>query len=670
MRSLRRWLAGLLFLLVAMFGAAMLVPRLVDPDTLRTLLIVFVRNHTGRELDVDGEVRIALLPRPAIVLPRVALADGPGFGPEPFARLDGARANLRVWPLLWRRLEVASIDIERPQLRLIVNARGRGNWTDLLPSRGPTGRAGASRSPDDPLGRIAVDRLTVRGADVLWNDRRSGRWARLHDFGVAVNGFDAGHAVPVQAGGMLDVGDPPRSARFDLSGTVQRRDDGAWRAPDLRLGAALAGAGLAEPLALRLAADARLDPERGRLRLRTLVLEGDPLRVRGELTAVRSADKPWQIGSQLDIDRLDLLALLRHLGLTHAPADPAALTDLAGRVELAVGPAGLNLARIDLRVDGAHWWGAARLGKPSAPELRFALEADRLDLDRYLPAASGDDAVAAGTAPVQSVRSARSPVDVLRRLARLDVDGTLDVAAFSGRGLAGQQAAVGYRSGGGRIALNPLRLALYGGTAEAEVAIAARAGDPDLRVKFAVRDVAAGPLLSATTGSDALHVRLSADGELAGAAVAGDALLRSLRGTLQASVGDGTLKGVNVDRGVCLAQRGASQGAATTADACDEGADTRWSMLRLGGAVTRGVWRSGDVSLETVTGQGRAHRLTGAGTLDLPTGAIDYRLRSAETRGRAPVSVQVQGVPGDWSVRSAPPAVGAQKPTPRRARSP
>ena len=52
----------------------------------------------------------------------------------------------------------------------------------------------------------------------------------------------------------------------------------------------------------------------------------------------------------------------------------------------------------DLRVDGAHWWGAARLGKPSAPELRFALEADRLDLDRYLPAASGDDAVAAGTA--------------------------------------------------------------------------------------------------------------------------------------------------------------------------------------------------------------------------------------------------------------------------------
>ena len=99
------------------------------------------------------------------------------------------------------------------------------------------------------------------------------------------------------------------------------------------------------------------------------------------------------------------------------------------------------------------------------------------------------------------------------------------------------------------------------------------------------------------------------------------AALRSLRGTLQASVGDGTLKGVNVDRGVCLAQRGASQGAATTADACDEGADTRWSMLRLGGAVTRGVWRSGDVSLETVTGQGRAHRLTGAGTLDLPTGA-------------------------------------------------
>jgi AsmA protein len=654
-KSLRRWLAGLLVLVVAMVGAAALLPRLVDADTLRTLLILFVRHHTGRELSVDGEVRIALLPRPAIVLPRLALADGPGFGPEPFARLDGARANLRVWPLLRRRLEVASIDIERPQLHLVVDARGRSNWADLLPG-GPATGSVAGRRADERLGRIAVRQLTVRGADLLWNDQRSGRWARLHDLGVAVGGLGAGQLVPVQASGVLDVGDPQRSARFDLSGTAERRDDGVWRAPDLRLGAALTGAGLSEPLALRLAADARLDPTRGRLRLRTLALDGAPLQVRGELTAVRAADKPWQIGSQLDIDRLDLRALLQAIGRVPATADPAALADVAGHVELGIDPAGINLARLDLRIDGAHWQGAARLGKPSAPELRFVLQADRIDLDRYLPAAGSG-----GQAPV------RSPANLLRRLASLDVDGTLDVAAFSGRGLVGQQGTLGLRAGGGRIAFKPLRLALYDGTAEAKVAIVAGAGDAQLDVTFTIRDVAAGPLLVATTGRDTLQGRLSVDGDLKGAAVGGTALLRSLRGTLKASVSDGTLKGVGVDRAICIARQGAAAGT----DACAAGTDTHWSMLRSGGEVMQGLWRSDDVSVDMVPGEtGTAYRLTGTGTFDLPTGVIDYRLRGAESRGRAPVSVRVQGAPGDWSVSAERPAVRAQQSKPQRARSP
>ena len=671
MKWLRRLsIAGvvLLVVLVVLAGAAALLPRLVDPGTLRTMLVLAARHHTGRELTVDGEIQFALLPRPALVLPRLALADAEGFGQEPFASIDGARVNLRLWPLLWGRLATASVDIDRPQLRLTIDDRGRANWDDLL-RRQPPGSASSQGRPRSGLaGKVGVDQLRVQGADLLWTDRRSGRWARLRDLGVAVDGFDPGQAVPVQAGGVLDVGDPPRSARLDLSGSVQRGDDGAWRAPDLRLRAALAGAASSETLALSLGADARLDLTRGRLRLQAFALEGVPVRVRGELTAVRTHDKPWQIGSQLDIDRLDLHAILRHLGLTPALADPAALTDVAGRVELGADPAGINLARLDLRVDGAHWQGAARLDRPSAPELRFALQADRLDLDRYLPAAGGDDAAPAGTAPALP---ARSPVEVLRRLASLNLNGTLDVAAFSGCGLAGQQATLGLRSGGGRIALKPLRLVFYGGTAEAQVGIVAMAGDPELRVTFAVRDVAAGPLLAAATGHDTLQGRLSADGELKGAAVGGDALLRSLRGTLQASVADGTLKDVNVDRGICLAQRAVLAGATAHPAGCDEGADTGWSMLRLGGAVTRGVWRSVDVSLEIPAGHTNpAYRLTGAGTLDLPTGAIDYRLRTAESTGRLPVSVRLQGMPGDWAVRSERPAVKAKNPTRRHAGSP
>jgi AsmA protein len=91
MTWMRRLSIVLVLLAGALAGAAVLLPRLIDADTLRTMLILAARHHTGRELAVDGDIHFALLPRPALVLPKLALADAAGFGPEPFASVDGAR---------------------------------------------------------------------------------------------------------------------------------------------------------------------------------------------------------------------------------------------------------------------------------------------------------------------------------------------------------------------------------------------------------------------------------------------------------------------------------------------------------------------------------------------------------------------------------------------------
>ncbi len=71
MKWMRRLLFIVLLLGVALVAAALLLPRLVDSETLRSMLMIAARTHTGRELTVDGEVRFALLPRPAVVLPRL-----------------------------------------------------------------------------------------------------------------------------------------------------------------------------------------------------------------------------------------------------------------------------------------------------------------------------------------------------------------------------------------------------------------------------------------------------------------------------------------------------------------------------------------------------------------------------------------------------------------------
>ncbi|WP_448505413.1 AsmA family protein [Immundisolibacter sp.] len=669
MKLLRRLLIVAVLLLAVLVAAAALLPRLLDSNVLRSMLVVAVRNHTGRELTVEGDIRFALLPRPAVVLPRLSLADAVGFGPEPFASMDGARLNLRLWPLLWRRLAVASVRIDRPQLRLKVDAVGRGNWADLLP---PSEPALAGPSTDKGLGstlagRVGVGQLMLRDADLLWSDQRSGRWARVHGLDLDLDGLDPVGPMPVIATATVDVGDPVRSAQLEVATTLQRGADGVWQGPDLRIDSKLAATSQRDALALHLTAAASFDPAQTRLRLQQLALDAKPLQLRGELTVARSGDTPV-VGAQVRLERLDARTLAAQLGQALTLANAGALSSISGNLELSANAREVNLARIDLNVDGSAWHGNARIRLADKPVVRFALEGDHLDLDHYLPADQAPGAKSAvanpsASAPAPAVTG--SPADALRRLTKVDLDGTLNLATLRVRGLVLERVALRARGGAGRLVLEPLNTSLYGGALDASLQAEARGREPTLYLKLAATDVAAGPFLTALTGRDAVQGRFTVAGEMTGAAATGEALLRSLNGTLRLNGSDGVLKGINADRSICQARALIAKARDKEATDCDPSPDTRFSALRMGGPLAAGVWRSDDLFLEQQRYRpGRFYRLTGAGTLDLATGKADYLLKATAVRrgGEAAdpeireslVPVRVRGQPGEWHLKPEP----------------
>lgn len=671
MKWIRRLLVALLVLVAVLGATAVLLPRLVDSDTLRSMLIVAARSHTGRELTVEGDIRVAVLPRPAVVLPRLALADAEGFGPEPFASLDGARANLRLWPLLRGRLQIASVQIERPQLRLTVDASGRSNWDDLLPESTPQATPAAPSSGPGVAaslaGRVGIGRLQVSGGDLLWTDRRSGSWARVRDLDVSIAGLDPGSPIPVTASAVVETGDPVRSAQLELTTRVQWSGEALWHARDLRLDATLDGAPLREPLPLRLTGEASFDPAQARLAVQNLTLEGDPLSLAGDLTLAQGDGGP-ALGAQLRLQRLDARALAQQVGVELSTADAQVLQQISGSLDVSADAGELNLARLELAVDGSQWRGSARLRDFAEPAVRFELRGDRLDLDRYLapeqapaPAAPGQAAPGDATpaAPV-----AASPADALRRAVQYDVDGTLKLGTLNLRGITAEGITLQLRSGQGRLALEPVTMGLYGGAIDAGARADARGrGDPRLRLKLSATDVSIAPLLTALTDQDVLHGRFTVGAEVSGAAATGAALLRSLNGTARVNATDGVLKGINPDRSICQARAALDVARGKEADACDPSPDARFSVLRMSGPIKAGVWRSEDLMVEQVRFRpGRFYRITGAGTLDLASSEIDYRLKAASVRRgadgaaeedvrEAPVPLRVRGRPGAFKVQ-------------------
>ncbi|MFZ5492247.1 MAG: AsmA family protein [Pseudomonadota bacterium] len=656
--------------LVAALGATLaLLPRLVDGETLRSMLIVAARAHTGRELTVDGDIRVSVLPRPAVVLPRLALADAEGFGSEPFASIDAARANLRLWPLLRGRLQVASLEIDRPQLRLALDAAGGSNWADLLPapskSDSPSPSAGEPGVAARLAGRVGIGHLQVRDGDFLWTDRRSGKWARVRGLNVRLTGLDPGQPIPLTASATLDMGDPVRSVEADLATTLQWVGAASWRARALRLTTTASGSRLREPLPLRLQTEATFDAAQSRLRLQGLTLEGEPLAVSGDLTVAR-ADHGTVLGAQLRLGRLDARALAARLGVTLDTADPEALTDISGRLEVGGSADEVNLARVELTVDGSRWHGNARLRNFAQPAVRFDLDGARLDLDRYLKSPAAPAAAAPGrpAADEPAPPVAPSPAAALRRLTGFDLTGTLKIGTLALRGVVVEPLTVRLRGGRQRLALEPVKAGLYGGEVDGTARVDATGrGEPRLHMRLAARNVAIDPLLRALTGQDTARGRFAVDVDVRGVAAAGDALLRSLNGTARLDGADGVLKGINVDRSVCLARAALDRARGKEAEPCDPSPDMRFPVLRVSGPIRAGVWRSNDFLVEQERFRGgRFYRITGAGDLDLAGGEVDYRLRAATVRRsndgttrpdvrEAPVPLRISGRPGAFKVR-------------------
>ncbi|GAB4353984.1 MAG: AsmA family protein [Immundisolibacter sp.] len=671
MKWIRRLLVVLLVLVAVLGATALLLPRLVDSDTLRSMLVVAVRSHTGRELTVDGDIRVAVLPRPAVVLPHLTLADADGFGPEPFASLDGARANLRLWPLLRGRLQVASVEIERPQLRVTVNAAGRRNWENLLPqTASPATPAAPSSEPSvaaSLAGRVGIGRVRIIGGDLLWTDRRSGRWARVRDLEVSIAGLDPGRPIPLTAAATLEVGDPVRSAQLDLTTTLEWSGEALWHARALHLDATLDGAPLREPLPLRLTGEASFDSAQSRLAVQGLTLQGGPLSLAGDLTVARADEGPV-VGAQLRLQRLDVRALARYVGVALSTADAQALQQISGSLDVSADADEVNLARLELAVDGSQWRGSARVRDFARPAVRFELAGDRLDLDRYLAPEPGPvpaaPEVASQEAPAPASPVPASPANALRQAARYDVDGTLELGTLNLRGVTVEPLTVQLRSGQGRLAVEPVKAGLYGGAVDASAQVdASGRGDPRLRLKLSATDVSIAPLLTALAGQDILHGRFTVGAEVTGVAATGDALLRSLNGTARLNGTDGVLKGINPDRSICQARAALDVARGKEADACDPSPDARFSVLRMSGPIKAGVWRSEDLMVEQVRFRpGRFYRITGTGTLDLASGEIDYRLKAASVRrgtdGAAqedvretPVPLRVRGRSGAFKVQ-------------------
>ncbi|MBF0623350.1 MAG: AsmA family protein [Magnetococcales bacterium] len=632
-------LKTVLFLLLAMvilgLGAVVIVPLVVDPNDYKPALIQAVKDRTGRDLTIGGEVGLSLFPWVGVKLERVTLSNAPLFSDRPMAQVKRLDIRVKLLPLLDRRVEVNRVVVEGLQLDLERDRAGRGNWVGLTGAAAPAPAAATppATAPEPGSGEegagLALAAVTVGGVEITdgavrFADQATGDQVAVERFNLATGPVAHGQPVAIDSSLEWRNAQPKTTGTLQLAGTLHGDQKSRnFRLAGTRLALRAAGEGLPDQgVEATLAAEIATSLDDQTLTVTGLTLGVvDHLQLTGRIDGREILGDP-RFDAQLALARFDPRRLLERLGQP-VPADLQAFGAVALETTLGIGLDRAEVQKLAMDLDGAHLTGTAVVTRFAKPTIRFDLNLDHLDLDRYLlPPQTG----AAGPAPGEpspapgAARPAPAAARPLAALAGLDLEGRLRLGRLTAHGGQFTNLQARVRARDGLLRLDPFQASLYEGTLEATAQLDLRGAAPALALKPDFRGVKIQPLLKEMLDMDLVSGTATLGMDLTSRGLDAATLRSNLDGSARFDVADGAVFGVDLERRILEAYALLKQRPLTLRE--DQG-KTVFKTLSGSATIRQGVVDNRDL----VAASGLLE-VEGGGQVDLPGETLDYLLKA------------------------------------------
>jgi len=593
---------------VAVF-AAIVFMLVFDPNDYKDKIAAGVKEATGRELVIEGDLHLSLFPWLAVEMGKTELGNAPGFDDTPFASFESARLSVRVMPLLLQRqVVVGTAALDSLRVNLQVRKDGTGNWEDL----GQAGEAEPEAPETQADGRSAtidVASVAVTDAALTYSDAGTGDRYELTDMNLASGRIAAGEAVPLDGGFAFKLDPAGLSGRVDIDVVVDFDAEAATIAiSDLDVDGRVDG--VAEvPATIRFRAPA--------IRLQTETQNADVGEVRLQLMSVdlKADVEPFsyagdpQPAATISIAAFSPRTLMRELAIEVPPtADPDVLDKLVVDAKAKVGANAITLSDLRLVLDDTTFTGRLSVPKSADGTFELDLAGDSIDVARYMAPASE-----AGAADEAAGETVEIPVELIRAL---NARGNLSIASASLGKILFEKVTLGVNSANGKLRIHPIAADFFGGGYRGDVNIDASGKLPSIAVDEKIADVSLEPMMQAMYDVDDITGTVNGTFRLGGNGADIDAIRRDLDGTLSIELLDGAWEGTDVWYELRKARALVTGEPAPQAPATPR---TQFSSIKASGKVTNGVMQNDDFFAQLPF-----MRVTGKGAVNFVEATVDY----------------------------------------------
>lgn len=597
-------LGALVVLLIILLLA---VHLFVNPNDFKGRIAKVVQDSTSRELLLPGDIKLSVFPWVALEFGPASLGNPPGFAAEPFLAVKRVDLRVQLLPLLRRQLRIGRITVEGLDLRLMKNAKGTGNWEGF-------GGKEAAQPPSG--GASATDALQDLAGITIKDSRISFQETVAEHLNLEVGHVAQGVTTPVRMD--VHVSRGATTAPLDLEASFELAPDFAgerYRVGRLELAAARAALGPSPALKLKISApELGADLKAQTLQADAFSAEAGGAHVSGTLQGTKIIDALSLSGS-FRLEQCSPRDLLAALGIAPPKTrDPRALSRLSASGKFAYGSNSALVSGLVVQLDDSSLKGRAGITDLDSGAVGFDFALDHIDFDRYRPPA--EPAVKA----LPTARTAQAE-NAPQGLKTLRIDGKLTAGQISIAGAKLTQLAMTMAARDGVTRIAPANAKLYGGDFIGDVTLDAREAVPLIKISQTLSGVDVALLLRDLTGKPS---RISGHGRVATNLTArgagADSIMRSLGGHVAADLDHGALEGVDlwfeINRAVALIQKQALPSG-------NSSGRTRFDIFKATADLSDGVATTKDLNIIS-----QNLRLTGQGTFNIVSDAVDYQVRA------------------------------------------
>lgn len=597
--------------IVVLFVVVGVVVSLVfDPNDYKDEITAAVRNATGRELTLDGDLELALFPTIRIAMGSATLSNAPGFGDEPMARIGNAELRVAVLPLLKQDIRIHEARLAGLELNLARDRRGANNWQDLGGSGGTAAAPADGGGSAAPAGLdLGVDAIEIEDARIVFNDAATGNRWELTDFGMTAEGFGVGERFPLHMQFKLAGADVAVDVDADMQATLALADN-AYRLDDLAVTVDGSGEGWPggpsqaklrfESLAANLANET--------LELNGLTLDFLGITMAGSLSGQKLLSDLALTGA-VDIREFRPRDVLERFDVDVQTADASVLTRASAKANLLYNSSQIGLRDMQLMLDDSTLTGRVAL---EGERLTYDLTVDDINVDRYLPPS---EEPSDGPAEEGSLDEIDLPIDVMRTV---QARGELKFGRAKFSGLTLTNAAFTLNAANGAAQLTP-SAQLYGGRFNGDIRLQVEGDAARMTVMQNLDDVdlaALGQDLLGSqdiTGTGDVRLNLVTQGQNLGE------MRRDLDGDVAFNVTNGSIEGIDLWFELRRARARLSND--PLPERGDAARRTTFSSLSATGVVQDALLTNRDLK-----GQLDFMTIDGTGTVNLLDDKIDFDL--------------------------------------------